>query len=52
MKNNLVTLLSEIIFGLSLALSQIIDSNKAINFFDVTGNWGPSLAFVMIGALV
>ncbi len=52
MKTNLVALLSGIIFGLGLALSQMIDPNKVINFLDVTGNWDPSLAFVMIGALV
>lgn len=51
MKNNLVALLSGIIFGLGLALSQMVDPNKVINFLDVTGNWDPSLAFVMMGAL-
>ena len=51
MKNNLVALLSGIIFGLGLALSQMIDPNKVINFLDITGNWDPSLAFVMMGAL-
>ena len=51
MKINLVALLSGIIFGLGLALSQMIDPNKVLNFLDVTGNWDPSLAFVMIGAL-
>ena len=51
MKTNLVALLSGIIFGLGLALSQMIDPNKVIHFLDVTGNWDPSLAFVMMGAL-
>ncbi|SMG67119.1 conserved hypothetical protein, membrane, partial [methanotrophic bacterial endosymbiont of Bathymodiolus sp.] len=51
MKINLVALLSGIIFGVGLALSQMIDPNKVLNFLDVTGNWDPSLAFVMIGAL-
>lgn len=51
MKNNLVALLAGIIFGLGLALSQMIDPNKVLNFLDVTGNWDPSLAFVMMGAL-
>ena len=51
MKTNLVALLSGIIFGLGLALSQMIDPNKVLNFLDVTGNWDPSLAFVMMGAL-
>lgn len=48
---NLVALLAGIIFGLGLALSQIIDPNKVLNFLDITGDWDPSLAFVMLGAL-
>ncbi|WP_428355226.1 DUF6691 family protein [Methyloprofundus sp.] len=51
MKINFVALLAGIIFGLGLALSQMIDPNKVLNFLDVTGNWDPSLAFVMMGAL-
>ena len=47
----MVALLAGIIFGLGLALSQMIDPNKVLNFLDVTGNWDPSLAFVMMGAL-
>ncbi len=48
---NLVALLAGIIFGLGLALSQMINPNKVLNFLDVTGDWDPSLAFVMLGAL-
>lgn len=51
MKTNIVALISGIIFGLGLALSQMIDPNKVLNFLDVFGNWDPSLAFVMMGAL-
>lgn len=51
MKNNLIALLAGIIFGLGLAVSQMIDPNKVLNFLDITGNWDPSLAFVMMGAL-
>ncbi|MBW6452703.1 MAG: YeeE/YedE family protein [Methyloprofundus sp.] len=51
MKTNLVALLAGIIFGLGLALSQMIDPSKVLNFLDISGNWDPSLAFVMIGAL-
>jgi len=52
MQRNLVALLAGIIFGLGLALSQMIDPNKVLTFLDITGDWDPSLAFVMIGALV
>jgi len=51
MQRNLVALLAGIIFGLGLALSQMIDPNKVLTFLDVTGDWDPSLAFVMLGAL-
>lgn len=51
MNKILIALLSGIIFGLGLSLSQMINPNKVINFLDVTGNWDPSLAFVMMEAL-
>ena len=44
-------LLTGTLFGLGLAISQMIDPNKVINFLDVFGTWDPSLALVMIGAL-
>jgi hypothetical protein len=40
-----------LLFGIGLALSNMIDPNKVVDFLDVTGNWDPSLAFVMIAAL-
>ena len=51
MKHNLIALLCGIIFGIGLSLSQMINPNKVLNFLDITGNWDPSLIFVMIGAL-
>jgi len=51
MKTNIVALLAGVIFGLGLAISQMMDPNKVLNFLDITGNWDPSLAFVMMGAL-
>ncbi len=51
MKQNLIALLCGIIFGIGLSLSQMINPNKVLNFLDVTGNWDPSLIFVMAGAL-
>jgi hypothetical protein len=29
----------------------MINPNKVLNFLDITGNWDPSLIFVMMGAL-
>ncbi len=51
MKTNLIALIAGVIFGLGLALSQMINPDKVLNFLDVTGNWDPSLIFVMLGAL-
>ena len=51
MKRLIVALGSGVLFGIGLSLSQMINPNKVLNFFDVVGNWDPSLAFVMIGAL-
>jgi uncharacterized membrane protein YedE/YeeE len=51
MKHNLIALFCGLIFGIGLSLSQMINPNKVLNFLDITGNWDPSLIFVMIGAL-
>lgn len=52
MKTNLIALLSGIIFGIGLSLSQMINPNKVLNFLDITGeHFDPSLIFVMLGAL-
>ena len=51
MKHNLIALLCGLIFGIGLSLSQMINPNKVLNFLDITGNWDPSLIFVMMGAL-
>ena len=50
--NKLASLLSGIIFGFGLVISEMINPAKVLGFLDLFGNWDPSLAFVMIGALV
>lgn len=40
-----------LIFGTGIAVSGMINPAKVLNFFDLAGNWDPSLAFVMAGAL-
>jgi uncharacterized membrane protein YedE/YeeE len=40
-----------LLFGLGLLLSGMTDPSKVIGFLDVFGNWDPSLAFVMGGAI-
>ncbi len=47
----IVALLSGIIFGLGLAVSQMVNPAKVLAFLDVAGRWDPSLALVMAGAL-
>ncbi len=51
MKKNLVALFSGILFGLGLAVSEMVKPDKVLNLMDILGNWDPSLAFVMLGAL-
>ncbi len=52
MKQNLVGLLSGFLFAIGLAVAGMTDPNKIIGFLDFTGNWDPSLALVMVGALL
>lgn len=39
------------LFAVGLALAGMTQPSKVIQFLDVTGNWDPSLAFVMIGGI-
>ena len=41
-----------LLFGVGLLLSGMTDPGKVIGFLDVAGQWDPSLAFVMAGAVV
>ena len=50
--NKLVALFCGIIFGIGLVISQMINPAKVLGFLNVFGEWDPSLAFVMIGALI
>lgn len=43
--------LAGMMFGVGLAVSQMIDPDKVLGFLDVAGSWDPSLALVMVGAL-
>lgn len=48
----LSALLTGLLFGLGLILSGMTDPSKVIGFLDLTGNWDPSLALVMGGAVM
>ena len=41
-----------VIFGLGLLLSGMTDPGKVLGFLDLYGQWDPSLAFVMGGAIL
>lgn len=47
----LTALLAGLTFGLGLYLSGMTDPMKVLAFLDLAGDWDPSLAFVMIGAI-
>jgi len=43
---------SGLVFGLGLVISGMTQPSKVLGFLDVFGNWDPTLAIVMAGALV
>jgi len=51
MLHALGALLAGTLFGLGLAVSQMINPAKVLAFLDIAGRWDPSLALVMAGAL-
>ena len=52
MSRLLVAAVAGLIFGLGLAVSEMVNPQKVLGFLDVAGNWDPSLALVMGGALL
>ena len=50
--NKLVALFCGTIFGIGLVISQMINPAKVLGFLNVFSEWDPSLALVMIGALI
>jgi len=51
LKRGLVALVVGLLFGMGLTISGMTQPQKIIGFLDVFGNWDPSLAFVMMGAI-
>ena len=45
------SLLAGLVFGLGLIVSGMANPAKVLGFLDLTGNWDPSLALVMAGAI-
>ncbi len=49
----LIALLAGLIFGLGLVVSDMINPGRVLGFLDLFGGaWDPTLAFVMIGAVL
>ena len=49
--NLLVIIISGILFGLGLAVSEMVNPARVLGFLNVLGPWDPTLLFVMAGAL-
>ena len=52
MKTVITALIAGIIFGAGLAYSGMSDPARVQAFLDITGNWDPTLACVLCGALL
>jgi len=52
MSQRLTEFLIGLLFGVGLLLSGMTDPGKVIGFLDLAGNWDPSLALVMGGAIL
>ena len=52
MRRNLFALLCGGLFGLGLYVSGMTDTTKVQAWLDIFGNWDPTLAFVMGGAIL
>ena len=50
-KSNISSIICGIIFSIGLGISGMTQPHKVIGFLDIFGEWNPSLAFVMGGAV-
>jgi uncharacterized protein len=52
MKSSLISFLCGAVFAIGLGISGMTQPGKVTAFLDFTGNWDPSLLFVMVGAIL
>lgn len=52
MKQLVIALCAGTLFGAGLAVSGMADPERVQSFLDLFGNWDPTLAFVMGGAMI
>lgn len=48
---SIMALLAGLLFGIGLTVSGMANPAKVLGFLDLAGQWDPSLAFVMAGAI-
>lgn len=48
---NIIAIISGLLFALGLGIGGMTQPDKVLNFLDPFGDWDPSLAFVMGGAI-
>lgn len=51
-KSNIAAFFCGILFSIGLGISGMTQPHKVIGFLDILGEWDPSLAFVMGGAVI
>ncbi|PRQ04682.1 hypothetical protein ENSA5_05960 [Enhygromyxa salina] len=51
-RQQLVALISGLVFALGLGVAGMTNPHKVLNFLDLFGDWDPSLALVMGGAIL
>lgn len=51
MKSIVTSLAAGLLFGAGLIVSGMVNPAKVLGFLDLTGQWDPSLALVMVGAI-
>ncbi len=49
---HLAPLIAGLLFGAGLVISGMVNPMKVVNFLDLSGNWDPTLIFVMAGGLL
>lgn len=52
MSRLVVAIVCGLLFGAGLVLSDMVNPARVLAFLDVAGAWDPSLALVMVGALI
>lgn len=52
MNNKIAAAIVGFLFAVGLGISSMTDPQKVLSFLDIFGKWDPSLAFVMIGAIL